>query len=651
VNYRKLQIALREETKSFAPGAAIRVARQRFVLAWIITACLTLVRAEASLGGSDSGSHSEGAPSVATDAAIVQVLGVRSSSQADRSEVVIDLSANVRYKVGHLSDPLRLYLNLSQTRISTQLTTRRIPLKDDLVDQIRIGADQSSVTRIVLDLHTAVHSRVSQLGSPARLLVELSPPDEAAVPERGVAKRLDVQDVPGQVPAGVGPTRSLAYGETWRAKDESSLSSNAELSRAKSASGPHPYGDGEKAKLNFDGVSPTRNILALGLNAGSSYDDNILGNNQRRVGDVAFQFGPSLNVRREGQRLSFALSYRPQFRIYRKMSEQNEVDQTLGFDAGYKVSSRLSFRARTSAFSTTGIFQPNQNEESLPGLGSPASLNNTVFTPTARQLTWSSRLDASYQAGKHDLVGIFAGRSKLDFHQQLSNAGSIQNTEQKDASLVYQHRLSRHTTVGIDYQYKDIRFGSDSRTLVHSAFFSYARQVSPSLTLSVFGGPQFSHLNEVIIFPLGPFTLRVPVSLPTSNWALGGTLTKQLDKTAFQLTAQHQVSDGGGLLGAVVSSSAGVSARRRLPGRWDAIGSASYANNDSLDTTSSRGAYQSLTAGVGLGHSLTEKLSVRVGYDFIHQRGTGPSQLFADFDRDLWSVQFFYGFHEIALGR
>jgi hypothetical protein len=651
VNYRKLQIELHGKPKSFSPCAAIRVARQRFVFAWIITACLTLVRAEASLGGSDSAGHSESAPSLATNAAMVQVLGVRTSTQADSSQVVIDLSTDVRFKVGHLSNPERLYLDLSQTRISTQLPSRRITLKDDLVDQIRIGTDPSSVTRIVLDLHTAVHSRVSQLGSPARLLVELSPPDDAALPERGVAKRVDVRDVPGQVPAGVGPTQSASYGETWRAKDESSLSSNAELSRGKSTSAPHTYGDGEKAKPNYDGTASTRNILALGLNAGSSYDDNILGNNRQRVGDVAFQFGPSLNVRREGQRLSFALSYQPHFRIYRKVFEQNVVDQTLGFDAGYKVGSRISFRARTSAFYTTGIFQPSQNEESLPGLGSPSSLNTTVFTPTARQLTWSSRLDVSYQAGKHDLVGIFAGQSKLDFHQQLSNAGSIQNTEQKDAGLVYQHRLSRHTTLGIDYQYKEIRFGLDSRTLVHSAFFSYAQQVSPSLALSVFGGPQFSRVKEVITFPLGPFTLRVPVSLPTSNWALGGMLTKQLDKTAFQLTAQHQVSDGGGLLGAVVSSSAGASARRRLPGRWEANWSAGYANNSNLDPTSSRWGYQSLTAAVGLGHSLTEKLSVRVGYDFIHQRGTGQSQLFADFDRDLWSVQFFYGFHEIALGR
>jgi hypothetical protein len=481
--------------------------------------------------------------------------------------------------------------------------------------------------------------------------VELSRPADATESEVAVAKLSVARNVAGQVPAGVRTTQNAPSGETWTAKDESSVFSNAENSRAKGASGPRTHGDGEKAELNYAGTTPPRNILALGLNVGSTYDDNIFGNNQQRVGDVAFQFGPSLNLRREGRRLNLALSYQPHFRIYRKASEENVVDQTLGFDAGYKVSSRLSFRGRTSAFYTTGIFQPNQNEEFLPGLGSPSGLNGTLFTPTARQLTWSSRIDASYQAAAHDSVSLFVGQSRLDFKQQASNAGSLQNTEQKNAGLVYQHRLSSHTTLGMDYQYEAIRFGPDSRTLVHSAFFSYAQQVSPSLTLSVFGGPQFSQLHEVIALPLGPFMFRIPVSLATSNWALGGTVTKQLDKTAFQLTAQHQVSDGGGLLGAVVSSSVGTSVRHRLPGRWDTIWNAGYANNSSLDTTSSRGAYQSLTAGTGLERSLTEKLSVRVGYDYIRQLSTGQSQLFGDFGRDLWSIQFSYRFHEIALGR
>jgi AMIN domain-containing protein len=641
VNRENSIIGVLQAMKSL-PFAPAEQETKRLILL-VISLLLAVFLTKLPLDASDSSSRSVTGPNFSTERTAVQVLGVRSSSQANHSRVVIDLSADVRYRVGHLSNPERVFLDFPKTEIIPRLTTRRIAVQNGLINQVRIGTRQGPVTRVVLDLAMPVRYGVSKVDNPARMVIELSRPPEGAVL---------VESIPLSTEA-PGPTLARTDSNSRDALPAgraapSPLREDVPLG---SPSGPQTYGNGEKAGLNYAGTTPPRNILALGLNVGSSYDDNIFGNNQQRVSDVAFQFGPSLNVRREGQRLNLALSYQPHFRIYRKASEENVVDQSLGFDAAYRASPRLSFRARTSAFYTTGIFQPNQNEEFLPGLGSPSGLNDTLFTPTARQLTWSARIDTSYQISSHDSLGVFVGQSKLDFRQQYSNPGSLQNTDQKDAGVVYEHRLSPHTTLGIDYQYQDILFGPNSRARIHSPFFSYAQQISPSLTLSVFGGPQFSHLNEVIALSLGPFTFRIPVSLATSNWTLGGTLTKQLDKTAFQLTGQHQVSDGGGLLGAVVSSSVGTSVRRRLTGRWDASWNASYANNNSLDTTSSRGAYQSLTAGAVLERSLTEKLSVRLGYNFIHQRGSGQSSLFGNFDRDLWSVQFSYRFHEIALGR
>src|SRR5258706_9695235 len=199
--------------KSLLPLVASLAARLLLVLRWIIAPCVALVLLAASLGASDSASPSERAPDSTTDATEVQVLGVRSSTQAGHSRVVIDLSADVRYKVGHLSNPERLYLDLSRTRISSQLASQRIILNDAFVGQIRMGTDQGAVTRIVLDLHSAVRSRVSQIGSPARLLVELSRPADATESEGVFAKRSDVRDALGQVPAGVGPTQGGTSGE------------------------------------------------------------------------------------------------------------------------------------------------------------------------------------------------------------------------------------------------------------------------------------------------------------------------------------------------------------------------------------------------------------------------------------------------------
>jgi opacity protein-like surface antigen len=274
-----------------------------------------------------------------------------------------------------------------------------------------------------------------------------------------------------------------------------------------------------------------------------------------------------------------------------------------------------------------------------------------VFTPTVRQQIVSSRIDASYQARAHDSVGLFLSQSTLNFEQQSSNAGSLQNTLERNAGLLYRHRLSPHTTIGIDYLLLEIQFGPESQTIVQSAFFSYAQQLSPSLSLSVFGGPQYSRLGEQFSLPLNPSTLQAPFFSTQLNWASGGVLTIRSDKTVFLLTAQRQIFDGGGLLGAVVRSSVEGNMRHRLAGRWDAIWTAGYANNGSLGTTFSQGAYRSLTAGTGLQCSLTEKLALGVRYDFVRQAGTGQSPVFANFDRDLWSVQLSYRFHEIALGQ
>jgi hypothetical protein len=626
----------------FPQGVAARdAARRWFVFALIIP---SLLFAKGPLVAADLPNRSESQPNLTKDATAVQVLGVRSSSHADYCRVVIDLSANVHYKVGQLPSPERLYLDLIETTIGPQLRGRRITLNDGIVDQIRMGTDQGFITRVVLDLHAAVRYKVSKLDGPARVLIELSRSQNGAGPVESSSMGADAQEASRRTPpkAGTSSLGALFQGT-------SSSLSDGEKSHAASSSGPHTYGDGEKSGLGYAGTSYPHNILLLGFSAGSSYDDNIFGNNQRPISDVNFLFGPNLSLRREGKSLGLALNYQPYFRIYNKVSERNSLDQSLGFDATYRASSRLAFRGRTSALYTTGVFQSSGNAEFLPGLSS-SGLNETLFTPTLRRFTWNSRIDATYQVTAHDSLDLFLGHSTTDFKQQVSSTGNPQDTKENEAGLVFTHRLTPHTTLGGNYLLQDYRFGLDSRTLVHSAFFSYAQQLSRSWSLSLFGGPQYSRLHELISFSFGPFTFQLPVFEASWNWAIGGTVTKQLDKTVFQLSAQRQISSGGGLLGAVESSSVGTSLRRRLPWRWDATLSSGYANNSNL-RSASRGAYQSLTAGAGLERSLTEKLNLRARYDFIHQRGTGQSPLFGNFDRNLWTLELSYRFDQFVLGR
>jgi hypothetical protein len=644
VNDRNFQFALRQAGKSAPPLPAARFAYRHCGFSLVIALILSVLVAKVPLDASDVPSHSASNVEKSTDATGALLLGVHFYSQSNYSQLVIDLSADVRYKVGHLTNPERVYLDFPQTEINPRLTARRIAVQNGLIDQVRIGTSQGPVSRIVVDLAIPVRYRVTKVDNPARMLIELSRPADGAVLAESIPLSTDAS---GPTPASEG---SNSRGALPAGRAAPSILQQGDILPG-SPLGPQTYGNGEKAGLNYAGTTSPRNIFLVGLNLGTTYDNNVLGNNEQPIGDVEFLVGPSFSLRREGSRLSLGLSYQPHFRIYRNQSELNALDQNLGFDASYRVSSHFSLRARSNAMYTNGIFQPSQNEQFLPGLGSPTSLNQTVYTPTERQLALSSRIDANYQANLHDSVGLYVGESTLNFKQQVSSASNLQNTQESDAGLLYQHWLSLHTTLGANYQFLDIQFGPASRTLVHSFFISYAQQVSPSVTISIFGGPQHSHLNEIVPVAIGPLTFQVPVLQAGWNWAMGGTLTKRLDRTVFLLTAQHQVSNGGGLIGAVNSTSIGASVRRQLPGRWDAVWSGNYANNSSLASGASAGSYYSATAGFGLERSLSDRVSLRLGYDYLNQHGSGQVPLLGNLNRDLFSIQFSYRFHQIALGQ
>src|SRR6266849_9155381 len=100
-----LQFATRRTAKSLSLFAASKAARRWFAFPLVVGFFVSMLIAKVPARASDSPTLSLSRPNLHGDATEVQVLGVHSSSQADYSRVVIDLSADVRYKVGHLSNP------------------------------------------------------------------------------------------------------------------------------------------------------------------------------------------------------------------------------------------------------------------------------------------------------------------------------------------------------------------------------------------------------------------------------------------------------------------------------------------------------------------------------------------------------------------
>ena len=399
-----------------------------------------------------------------------------------------------------------------------------------------------------------------------------------------------------------------------------------------------PMADGSRKRLHFDYKSVV---------GGKNLNQDI----ELQTGDAYFLFGPTVDLRREGRRVSLSLDYQPHIRIYRNTPELNIIDQGLGFGAAYRASSHLAFHAGTTLSYSNGFSQLSQNAESSSGIGTSAGQSPTLYTSTLRHLMLGFGVDGAYQASARDSISIFLGQSTLNFQHQIPNTANLQNTMDRDAGLEYRHRLSPHTTVGIDYRFQNIQFGPVSRALVQSALVSYDKQFAPSLSVHAFGGPQYSQQDGSVLKSPAPSMTTVSSSSKRWNWAAGGAITKRTDNIVVQLTAQHQVGNGGGLGTASVSSSVGANVRHRLAGSWDAIWAGGYANNTSLMPDFTREGYRSFTAGVGLRRPLRERLNLGLRYDFVRQLTKGNSQFFGSFDRDLCSVEFTYRFREIALGR
>lgn len=122
---------------------------------------------------------------------------IRLARHGDHTRVVLDLDGRVGYRLGRLSAPERVYLDLFATRPGPALGGGRIVIDDVLVGLIRIGQPQPAVTRVVLDLNETAEPNVFWMDAPPRLVVDLSRP---AIAREGPASAPNPQTAPPATP-------------------------------------------------------------------------------------------------------------------------------------------------------------------------------------------------------------------------------------------------------------------------------------------------------------------------------------------------------------------------------------------------------------------------------------------------------------------
>src|ERR1035437_8181205 len=101
------------------------------------------------------------------------VTGIQHWSSADSSTVVLNLEDQVQYEAHRLANADRIYFDLHDTQLASNLAWKSIEVGDALLKRIRVAQPVTGMTRIMLETKANTDFSVSLEPNPYRLVVEV----------------------------------------------------------------------------------------------------------------------------------------------------------------------------------------------------------------------------------------------------------------------------------------------------------------------------------------------------------------------------------------------------------------------------------------------------------------------------------------------
>jgi hypothetical protein len=408
------------------------------------------------------------------------------------------------------------------------------------------------------------------------------------------------------------------------------------------------YGAGIQTPLQFAGELAPTDQATLGVGVSALYDDNVLGNNATRLADETLSFDSHLGLSRQTEHLAVSLDYMPFFVIYRTYNQFDKLNQVGNLDLTFRLTSRVVVRAYDSISYQNGIYPSLTQPEILSGPASPTSLNQFIVPYTTRALTNTTGLVLTFVKSRRTALTLTGGYNQSKFGQQIAGE-PLYNTRVLSGGLTFQYLVTEHTNFGILLLHQDSTFqgggilGNRLRSQIESAIFSVGSRLSPTLSISVFAGPQY-------VRSVSPSLTQASIA-GNYQFSGGGSITKEVRNTAFEISLQRSVSDGGGLYPSVSNNRAVFGIRRRVVGQWEADVRGVATRADASLYRTGGGVIDNVIAGVDLHRSLSRGAVFHVSYNTLHQVCSRNLPFSVNFDRNQVAVGVDYQFKALTLGR
>jgi hypothetical protein len=407
------------------------------------------------------------------------------------------------------------------------------------------------------------------------------------------------------------------------------------------------YG-GVQSPLQFQGESAPVNQAFFSMGTSVFYDNNAYATGSHGVGDEALSLDAHLGIARRTEHLTASLDYMPFFLFYRTLDQFDRLNHSGSLSLAYKLTPRVILGLYDSINYQTGYYGSLTGLQILSGPSSPTALNQMIIPYTTRTLTNTAGLSLTFAKSSRTAITLSASDNQIKFGQQQPGQ-PLYNGSGIGGGLTYQYRLTEHTSFGILLLHQDFTyqggevFGNRLRTQVESALFSFASHLSPTVNVTVFGGPQYVHTLGQVSAAVG--------HIASFQGSGGGSITKEVRKTALDLSFQRSVSEGAGLYASTINTTATFGVRRRLFGRWEADWSLGASRMDNSLYHTVNGKTDALTGGMGINRPLLHGSVFHISYSTWHQLSTRNLPISYNLDRNQIAVGVDYQFKALPLGR
>jgi len=418
-----------------------------------------------------------------------------------------------------------------------------------------------------------------------------------------------------------------------------------------------PALSGSSPQLLPTATPETQNEILGGLAVGAVYDDNIATTSGQRRGGFLYLVAPNFTLQQTRPSTTWDLNYAGGLTIAQDnpaVSDKTQDSTAVTGRLQHLFGRHTLLELRQDFLMTNNPFgQPGQTLSSVSGTG---QLNSGAAVPVATRTSFVSTGSLIRQLSRHASVGISGSFSRLRFRDLPQISGSAVNLidgRTITGRMFYAVDISPRQRIGAEYQAQDLRFGAGvARTVDQTVFLFDEIRMSATMTLTLFGGPDYAHVHNNILVGSSGSPSVLPVLHDVWSSSGGASFTWRGKHLALRLSGSSMVTDGGGATGAVRALTGSGELRRDFTRRWTASLGFTYSDGRVIEGTSTTSA-STITTEQGtfaVIHKLSQRISMSGQYAHVQQLSHGVVIPYNSGNHNRASMSLMYQFAK-PLGR